>query len=319
MSWTIWQRRTKCQNCGARIPVPDEGLNMTCQYCGSTAPVPDVEQRKAKQQKEQQALEQQRRQQKRKFSATQGYFIQEVDRRKTGAPGAGLIRKLIWAVVLVVAIGLPLRFTGVLDQITEPLWGETGKQRFHTAADRIRVNKFQQTSRAKVEQFFYTVKKHYLPMTRGHCYAVVMGSGKPLKKVVLTDPGGATKLTHSTLRLHDTVVHCPSKDGAYTLTLTLDHPGRYIWALFRAPRPASQRELQQLVGRQLTPQRKKRRRKKRRRGKKRRRRTGATAPRQAPQAADPAPNEPRPPDEPDPVDNELRKAFKGSEIGESDL
>jgi hypothetical protein len=46
MSWTVWQRRSKCENCGARIPVPPEGLYMTCEYCGTNSPVPDMEARR---------------------------------------------------------------------------------------------------------------------------------------------------------------------------------------------------------------------------------------------------------------------------------
>ena len=46
MSWTVWQRRSRCENCGAKIPVPPQGLYVTCEYCGSEAPVPDMEARR---------------------------------------------------------------------------------------------------------------------------------------------------------------------------------------------------------------------------------------------------------------------------------
>ena len=205
MRWTIWQQRTKCQNCGARISVPDEGLTMTCQYCGATAPVSDVE---ARQKKEVVA----------RPESQEGYFIQEKDRSKASAPGAGLMKIIIWGVILLVGIGLPLRFTGVLDHVTEPLLGGYGADRFQQASDRIRVSKYVQASRGQVEQYFYTQKKHYISLKAGRCYALVLGGGKPFKKVTLADPTGKVRQSHTTLRLHDTMVHCPDVAGAHTLS-----------------------------------------------------------------------------------------------------
>ena len=283
---------------------------MTCQYCGGAAPVPDVEARK-----------------KRQLVATpdpqDGYFIQEADRSKASAPGAGLMRGLIWSVVLLVGVGLPLRLTGVLDNLTEPLWGSYGNEQFLKASNRIRVNKFQQAGRAKVEQHFFTVKKHYVSLKPGPCYALVMGGGQPFKKVTLTDPKGVLKLSHEALRLHDTLVHCPTTAGAFTVEVSLDHPGRYIWALFRAPKQEA--EMEGLL--ETSPRAKKaKKRRKRRRGKRKRRRRareaippeGSVEP--ASQATGPTPAPPpapRPPSEP--VDDELNRAFKGSEINPDDL
>ena len=277
---------------------------MTCQYCGGTAPVPDVEARKKKQE-----------------VATpdpqEGYFIQEADRSKASAPGAGLMRMLIWGVILLVGVGLPLRLTGVLDNVTEPLWGSYGSGRFNKASDRIRVSKYEQAGRAHVEQYFYTVKKHYVSLKAGQCYALVMGSGQPFKAVALTDPAGAVKLAHKTLRLHDTLVHCPTSAGAFALTVALDHPGRYVWALFRKPlqEQVEPQELPPRTRRKVTRRRKSRRRK--------RSRKAGKAAQPAGQGASQAvsPDEPlsEPASPPGDVDDELRRALKNSEIPQGDL
>jgi len=285
------------------VSVPEEGLTMTCQYCGSTAPVPDVEARR-----------------KRQDVATpdpqEGYFIQEADRSKASAPGAGLMRMLIWSVVFLVGVGGPLRLTGVLDHVTEPLWGDSGGAHYQKAVDRIRVSKYEQIRRARVEQFFYTVKKHYVTLDSGQCYALVLGSGQPFKRVILSDPKSAPKLSHETLRMHDTVVHCPVTNGAFSLTVTLDQPGRYTWALFRKPREEPQPDLDQLD----RPVKVKKKRKSRRR---KRRRKGQAAPpagyaEPAGQAADPGAPPPEPARPPDTVDDDIDRAIKKSEIDPDD-
>lgn len=295
MRWTIWQQRTKCQNCGARIAVPDEGLTMTCQYCGATAPVPDVEAR--------QKIEVVARPQ-----SQEGYFIQEKDRSKASAPGAGLMKMLIWGVILLVGIGLPLRFTGVLDHVTEPLLGGYGADDFQEASDRIRVSKYEQASRGKVEQYFYTQKKHYVSLKAGRCFALVLAAGKPFKKVTLMDPTGKVQQSHETLRLHDTLVHCANVAGAHALTVDLDHPGRYIWALFRKPRQEQTREVMPDQPRTNKVKRKRRSRRKRIR-----------KPEPTPTAPIAEPAEPPPSQPPEDVDEEVRRAIKGSEITPGDL
>ena len=88
MSWTVWQRRTRCQDCGARIPVPPDGLYMTCEYCGTKAPVPDME---ARLKAQEHAAHQARGAEKARRRAAEGRRAESLPRqqRRRGA-GTGL-------------------------------------------------------------------------------------------------------------------------------------------------------------------------------------------------------------------------------------
>lgn len=103
MSWTVWQRRSKCQECGARISVPPEGLTMTCEYCGAEGPVPDFESRKAAQ--EQQERERQRQKRKDERRAKKQEREREQSRReppprRRGGVGGSALGTLIFFAIL---------------------------------------------------------------------------------------------------------------------------------------------------------------------------------------------------------------------------
>ena len=96
MSWTVWQRRSRCENCGAKIPIPPEGLYVTCEYCGTKAPVPDMEARR-------QAMERQAQDSRQAQGHARGA------RERAAAPpakkGHGLAIILILFVVVLIGLG----------------------------------------------------------------------------------------------------------------------------------------------------------------------------------------------------------------------
>jgi hypothetical protein len=94
MKWTVWQRRSRCENCGAKIHVPDEGLYVTCEYCGTKGPVPDFEARR-------QAMDRQEREVRRQSKAQVRHDRQraEVRSTRTRSWGAWKIILLVWVIL----------------------------------------------------------------------------------------------------------------------------------------------------------------------------------------------------------------------------
>lgn len=300
MRWTIWHRRSKCQNCGARIPVPGEGLTMRCQYCGVEVPVPDVERRKKKQ----------------ASTATE----QRVEPRKQRAAGptrrGSVLRGLLRFLVLLALIGAVLYFTGTSDYLTEPLFGDPGADRYASAVESLQKERFVRVTPERVERYFSSTKL-YLEVQPDVHHALVLASGQPIKKVMLSDPTGRIELKRGALRYQETLRFVPRMDGVYAAKVVLDRPGRYIWALHRGP--MAKEELPKPVSKRATTRRRRRR---TRRRSVRHRRSGARAPSPVLEPLPPtvpvtAPSPPAGKEE----DEDLRRAIKASEIqpGEEDM
>jgi predicted RNA-binding Zn-ribbon protein involved in translation (DUF1610 family) len=307
MRWTVWQKRTKCQNCGAKISVPATGLTMTCQYCGTESAVPDIEERKQQQRDQEQ---QQRRQQRRGEAPKQPR-----ERRGTGRAGWRLLRFLIGVGV----IGAVLHFTGVLARITEPLYGDDGKAHYDEAAERLEKAGYTRLTREKTERAF-TETKLFLDVKPGRRHALVLGSGQPLARVTLTDPRGRRVLRRDALRFHEALVFSPEVAGVYTATVRLESPGRYRWALLRGPEVT---EAAAPAGDLLDQRRQRleRRRARARRRRARRARTTTTRARKRPATPAPKPEpRPEPPLKPlrPKVDPDIERALRAGEIDDDE-
>jgi hypothetical protein len=212
--------------------------------------------------------------------------------------------------ILLSVVGAALYFTGTLGYITEPLFGDPGAERYASAVESLQKERFVRVTPERVERYFSPTKL-YLEVKPDTRHALVVGSGQPIKKIVLSDPKGRIDLDRGALRYQETLRFVPRMDGVYTARVILDRPGRYTWALHRGP--GAQADLPEPVSKRKTTKRKRRR--KRRRAD-RARRSGARAP--SPVVGQPPPTAPAvPPPRPadrNEEDEELREAIRASEI-----
>jgi hypothetical protein len=305
MRWTVWQKRTSCQNCGAKIPVPETGLTMTCQYCGTESPVPDLEDRKQKQRQEQEQLR--REQERTSDERGDGRAGQTSPRRQSAEARSGSGRGLLGFLLIIAIIGAVLHFTGTLSRFTEPLIGDDGRTHYDEAEAVLKRDGYVRVTQEKTERAFAATKL-YLDLTPGNRYALVLGSGQPLSRVTLKNPRGRQVLRRDTLRFQETLVFTPGVTGVYTAAVQLERPGRYRWALLRGPKvPQSDRD-KNLLSKRRKQLQQRRRTRQRRRTTRRSRKTSSRAVR--PRVVEPAPL-PK-------VDDDIKRAIKAGEIEDVD-
>ena len=153
MKWTVWQRRSRCENCGAKIHVPDEGLYVTCEYCGTKGPVPDFEARH-------QAMDRQEREVRRQSKAQVGQRA-EVRTTRTRSWGAWKIIVLVWIILAfsfwqsgllqtwIVRLGLRALVTEVGTKQSPPqqVHDDRGAQQNAAGAHEPKVNKPERITR----------------------------------------------------------------------------------------------------------------------------------------------------------------------------
>jgi hypothetical protein len=223
------------------------------------------------------------------------------------------LRGLLRFLILLAAVGAALYFTGTLGYLTEPLWGDPGTERYASAVESLQKKQFVPVTPERVERYLSPTKL-YLEVKPDTHHALVLASGQPVKKIVLSDPTGRIELKRGALRYQETLRFIPRMDGVYTAKVILDRPGRYTWALHRGP--GAQADLPKPVSKRKTTRRK-RRRKRRRAVRARRSGTRARSPGPGPvspvEETPPVPLAPASPPTGD-EDDELRKAIKASEI-----
>lgn len=261
MRWTIWQQRTTCTQCGAKLTVPESGLAMRCEFCSNEQAVPDIEARRKKLRKTAH---------KTADTAHKARIEEELARAEqlehyARAAGAvtGAIRGLVMTALTLGTIALVLHFTGLLKRLYEPFFGDPGLPQLERVAQRVKdLGYVPHVGRPKSVGFFFRPKKVYLQLEAKRCYAVVVGSGQPIARVELRDPRRRRVTRHATLRFHDTLVHCPRLSGAFTLTVTLAEAGRFSYRVFEGKKPIDVHVAapQTVAPRKVTQRRRKRRR-----------------------------------------------------------
>jgi hypothetical protein len=127
-----------------------------------------------------------------------------------------------------------LHLTGNLTPIIEVAVGDPGTGRLAAAGRRLTPIGFAPAGKPVVARYIDSCHL-YLELKKGSCYALVIGSGRPIRSVSLTDPSGRSVGRHTNMRYDDSMVHCPRLDGVYRAHLVLDSPGRYSWILYRGP------------------------------------------------------------------------------------
>ena len=232
MRWTIWQKRTECQNCGAKIPVPETGLMMTCPYCGTETPVPDIEARR----KRAQETSSQEHAKDKHHKHHHDHHKHHHDKKHATGRGHGFFAFLLVMGIIVAA----LHFSGLDRRVTEPLFGNPGTAAYRVARTRLRIfGRFVRVTRPKTMSVFTpsTPTTLDLDIQTGRPYALVVGGGQPLANVVIRGPRGHRVIGRNTRRYNDALVFTPKISGAYSATVSLTRAGRFHWALFRGPRP----------------------------------------------------------------------------------
>jgi predicted RNA-binding Zn-ribbon protein involved in translation (DUF1610 family) len=322
MRWTVWLKRTSCQNCGAKIPVPETGLTMTCQYCGTESPVPDIEDRKQKQNQEQEQLRRERAHatDQHEEARPEGRAPRPPPTKAQGGSGRGLLGFLLTIGI----IGAVLHFTGTLSRFTEPLIGDDGRTRYDDAEAPLKRDGYVRVTQEKTERAF-SATKLYLDLEPGNHYALVLGSGQPLSRVTLRNPRGRQVLRRDTLRFQEALLFTPKVAGVYTAAVQLERPGRYRWALMRGPKAHQGDQSQDMLSkrRQRLKQRRSRRRHRSTRpsrasSRARQRSKGKTN--KAPPSTDEK-SPPSPPLQPPPgpkADDDIKRAIKAGEIEDVD-
>ena len=306
MSSTVRQQPARCGNCDAKLAVPAEGLIMTCPYCGTETPVPDAAARRKRQREEQrrQREEEQRRQQRQQEEDQQQRKEQRQERAARSGRRRINITVSVFLTLLVAGIGYPLYRAGVFHKAYQHLAGEPGASHYQVAARRLSGKGFKAQATPRVERAWDQAKL-YLQLTPGKHHALVLGSGQPIRRVVLRDPRGRRKETYKTLGFEVVLRHLPTREGVYTATVDLDQPGRFTWALHQGPVATKKPGLLK----RLRGRRNKRKSRRSRRVRRRPSREPAAAPQRNPA--------PRPAG--DPEDEALRKAFKEGELNPDEL
>ena len=310
MRWTIWRQRTTCNECGARLSVPEQGLTVTCEYCGAESPVPDAEQRRQKMEADQRRAEQRRARPadtkpSRKKSRPRG--------KQTARPaGAALAVQLLkLAVALAVVAGI-VYGSGLWSHI-HTLWrGDDGKKQYQKLRAELRSDGYTEERPANVEAYLKPMDL-LLPMEKGRCYVAAVAAGSEGVSLELRGPTKKKLKSANKTGSWLTLPYCPKQTGVHTARLTLTHLARVTHGLLS--KKAEAQDVPQMPVDRIEARKKRlqwaRKRRKGERTKRARPTPTPVEPRQAPTR----PPEPEP-DKGDlePDDEELRRALDEDDL-----
>ena len=205
--------------------IPPTGLQMTCEYCGLTQPVPDADKRRTRMEREAKRAAEQRKkaeERARRQAEREGQSRQQ-RRRSTASWLLTLPLKLL---PLALVVGLFYYLGGY-----ELFFGDDGAQALAQEISRLEADGYRAVGPPASERFVTGVSTFTVGMERGQCYAVAVGSGRPVRSLRLRTSTTAPN------RARGSVVHCPPRSGASRVELVLGGPGRFSWALLRREAP----------------------------------------------------------------------------------
>lgn len=236
MRWTIWQRRTLCSNCGARMSVPESGWTMRCEFCNSEQAVPDIEERRKKLRVSVQKTHDPSERRRLEAELQRAQVVSDSYARAAGAV-SGAVRGLMSVAVLLLLIAGALFFTGWWERLDNYWRGDTGNARYEESAERLRQVGYRVTRMRQEARALLKPGRLYLELDAKSCYGLVVASGQPVAEVLLQNARGKTVKTDNTMRFSATLVYCPRRAGVFTARVKLAEPGRYCWGLYKKPRP----------------------------------------------------------------------------------
>lgn len=236
MRWTIWQRRTSCSNCGARLSVPETGWTMRCEFCGTEQAVPDIEERRKKLRVSVQQTHDPSERRRLEDELARANAVSETYARAAGAV-SGAVRGLLSVAIVLALLAVALFVTGWWQHLDNYWRGDTGSKRYEESTDRLRHSGYRVARMRSEERALLKPRRLYLELDATSCYGLVVASGNPVAEVVLQNARGRQVKRHSTMRYADTTVYCPRKAGVFTAVVKLAEPGRFSWGLYKKPRP----------------------------------------------------------------------------------
>ncbi|MCA9666994.1 MAG: hypothetical protein KC503_15450 [Myxococcales bacterium] len=124
---------------------------------------------------------------------------------------------------------------GWLDGLTVDL-GDSGEPERRSAERRARAARFIAIGEPRSERATPSVTLS-LPFDDKHCYALALGSGRRLRRVVL-ERLGVRAFDDEVARRWALTTYCPRIPGRYSARVTLEQPGWLNWRLMERPRRA---------------------------------------------------------------------------------
>jgi hypothetical protein len=233
----------ECENCGAAVEVPTEGLELRCAFCGHAQPVPDAEARRRRLEEERREREEadvERRLKKVELEEAEQRLAtaRAEERRKKLAFFGSLPGRIVRGVL---KVGLPIAIVAVVLHESGLLnaWiGDPGTQEFSGLRDRLVAGGYAPILTPEVTSIFMEGSaRHPLALQPGYCYAFAAGAHRPIRSVTLVDPAAVAVAESSEQGPGRIVAFCPRSPGIHAAVVAMESnlSGRYTsqW-FFRA-------------------------------------------------------------------------------------
>jgi uncharacterized Zn finger protein (UPF0148 family) len=237
----------ECQNCGAAVELPVDGLELRCGFCGHAQPVPGADERRRRleeEQREREEAEVERRLKEVELEEREQRLAaaRAEERRKKlsfyGSLPGRILRGLVKVGLPIVVLGLIAHQTGFLNA-----WiGDPGTLEFAALRDRLAAEGFAPILSPEVKALYFEKRgTHPLALQPGYCYAFAAGARRPIWSAAIFDTTGKAADATTSPSTGQLVAHCPRAAGTYTAGVDLESSlgGRYTaqWFFRLAPPP----------------------------------------------------------------------------------
>lgn len=231
MRWTLWQKRSICANCNARLDIPATGLMMVCDYCGTKQVVPDIEER----------TQDIRKTLSGPLSSNEKSRLEQliadaskIDlRAKEIEALSKTLRRISTTIIVIGVIIVILMVTGVFNYVIAPLIGDPGKKPLQSAAEQLYPAGYVNEEVPTVKRYFFKPINIQITLNN-NCYGLIVASSEYIKRFTLKDADG--KILNEkkpAKRKFATLLYCSDKKSGYKAEIELKRPGRFSFQRFR--------------------------------------------------------------------------------------